>query len=84
MSLLFFARNDVFCDILQYRSTKYEIDLFYIIKRVYKNEVKTCEKFLMQFITPSDDVIRHPCVWTVIMDISRPMKMQNRTSLSCQ
>ena len=30
---LFFARNNLFCDLLQYRSTKNEIYLFDIIKK---------------------------------------------------
>ena len=52
---LFFARNDVFCDLLQYRSIKSEIYSLYIIKKF--NEATPPGKKLLKYITPPHDVI---------------------------
>ena len=62
VDFLFFTRNDVFCNLLRYRSTKNEIYLFYTTKNLNKLG-KNREESLLKCITPCDDVI---CVCTVI------------------
>ena len=66
VTFCFIARNDVFCDLLQYRSTKKWnlFVLYYKNKRLNKlNEATTCENILLKYITLSDKVICACVLW---------------------